>query len=135
MNMVNRARSSGPRRTASATAAIALCAALFASASAHAIEINTGNEDLQVHFDNTIRYNLGRRIEAQDPAILGNPNLDDGDRNFGKNSTVTNRLDLLSEFDIAYKENLGLRVSAASWYDHAYAGSLDNTSVATSNHL
>jgi len=135
MNMVNRARSSGPRRTASAAAAIALCAALFASASARAIEIDTGNQDLQVHFDNTIRYNLGRRIEAQDPAILGNPNLDDGDRNFAKNSTVTNRLDLLSEFDIAYKENLGLRVSAASWYDHAYAGSLDNTSVATSNHL
>ena len=61
-------------------------------------------------------------------------NLDDGDRNFSQNSLVTNRLDLLSEFDFMYKKSYGFRVSAALWYDGAYSG-LDNTSTATSNTL
>jgi hypothetical protein len=102
---------------------------------AGAVEIDTGKEDVQVRFDNTVRYNIGRRIDSQDPAILGNLNADDGDRNFSKGSTVTNRLDLLSEFDVVYQKKFGARVSGAAWYDHAYAGSLDNASVATSNHL
>lgn len=102
---------------------------------ADAFEIDSGNDDVKVHFDNTVRYNLGRRVDAQDPAILRNPNKDDGDRNFDKGSIVTNRVDLLSEFDVVYKDSIGMRLSAAGWYDRAYAGTLDNTSVATSNHL
>lgn len=127
------ARFGGLRGTALATAAAALGAGVWGSAAA--FEINTGNENLQVHFDNTVRYNLGYRIEAQDPAILRNPNKDDGDRNFDRHSIVTNRVDLLSEFDVVYKETFGARVSAAGWYDHAYSGTLDNTSVGTSNHI
>jgi hypothetical protein len=121
------------RRHVLSVAAAAVCAGLSGNASA--IEIDTGNEDVQLRFDNTIRYNLGRRVESQDPAILGNLNADDGDRNFAKNSTVTNRIDLLSEFDVVYQKRFGGRVSASGWYDQAYSGSLDNTSVATSNHL
>lgn len=123
----------GPRHTALAAALAALCAGVCGSAGA--FEINTANEDLQIHWDNTIRYNFGKRAEAQSQAILGNPNFDDGDRNFKKNSTVTNRVDLLSEFDIVYRDKFGARVSAAGWYDQAYSGNLDNTSLATSNHL
>ncbi len=118
------------RRTA---VAAALCVGLCSAA--HAFELNTGNEDVKIHWDNTLRYTFGKRAEAQDPAILANPNKDDGDRNFKKGATVTNRIDLLSELDIVYKQNFGARVSAAGWYDQAYAGGFDNTSLATSNHL
>lgn len=113
--------------------ALALC--VMGGESARAFEIDTGNEDLKLRWDNTLRYNLGQRMDSQDKAILANPNNDDGDRNFDKHSIITNRVDVLSESDIVYKNRYGARLSAALWYDAAYAGSLDNDNVATSNHL
>ena len=115
-------------------AAIAVASVLAPAGLAHAIEIDTGNPDLSVRWDNTVRYNLGVRTEKQDGAILANPNFDDGNRNFGKNSIVTNRGDVLSEMDVVFRKQYGFRVSGAGWYDYAY-GSLDNTSAATSNTL
>ena len=42
-------------------------ASLFAAAgAAQAFEINTGNEDLAMRWDNTFRYNLGVRAQGQD---------------------------------------------------------------------
>ncbi len=113
--------------------AVALAAALCAAAAAQAGEIATDNADLTVRFDNTIKYNYGYRTSAQNAALLKTVNSDDGDRNFNK-GTVSNRLDLLSEFDLVYKKNMGFRVSAAGWADGAY-GSLDNTNLASSNHV
>src|SRR5205823_7991 len=55
-------------------------------------------------WDNTVRYNLGVRAQHKNDQILGNPNFDDGDRNFSNGSIVTNRLDLLSEFDFVYQK-------------------------------
>ena len=102
---------------------------------ASAFKIDTGNEDLRVNWDNTFRYNLGYRVGSQDKAILANPNLDDGDRNFA-NGFVANRLDVLSELDATFKKDFGFRVSWAGWYDQAYAkDSFDNNSVATSNYI
>jgi hypothetical protein len=117
-----------------ATIAAAVSAALAAPGVATAFEIDTGVDGLVVRWDNTFRYNLGMRVEDQDEAILKNPNLDDGNRNFKKNSIVTNRLDILSEFDVVWNRMYGARVSAAGWYDGAY-GSLDNTNTATANTL
>lgn len=105
------------------------------TANAAAAPIDTGSDELALRLDLTLRYNFGRRVESQDPAILLDPNSDDGDRNFGRHSTVSNRIDLLTEFDLVYRNTFGARVSAAGWYDRAYSGSFDNTSVATSNHL
>lgn len=119
------------RLTAVSAAVIGACGT---SGIAQAFEIDTGNDELKVRWDNTVRYNLGSRTQGQDPAILKNANADDGDRNFDKGSLVTNRLDLLTEFDVVWQKRLGLRVSAAGWYDHAYS-SLDNTSTATANTL
>lgn len=116
---------------------LAAAAALVALAlPAQAIEIPTGNEDLSIRFDNTVRYNLAVRTQRQDAALLGNPNFDDGNRNFKKGSLVANRVDLLSEFDLTYRKAMGLRISAASWYDDVYRRtSGDNVSVATTNNL
>jgi hypothetical protein len=112
-------------------AVVGLCAGMLHNA--QAFEIDTDNPDIKVRWDNTLRYNLGYRTEKQDPTLLGNPNFDDGNRNFGR-GIVTNRLDILSEADIVYRELYGARVSAAGWYDQAY-DELDNDSIATSNHL
>lgn len=112
----------------------AVLAALVAAAGAQADEINTGNPDVVVRWDNTVRYNVGTRTQAQDAAILGNPNYDDGDSNFGKGKLVANRLDLLSEFDVVYKKQFGVRVSGAAWVDGAY-NSLDGKNAATANTL
>jgi hypothetical protein len=113
--------------------AAALCAC-GAAGVAQAFDIDTGREDVKARWDNTFRYNLGSRVQQQDPAILGNANADDGDRNFSKGSLVTNRLDLLSEFDVVWQGKYGFRLSGAGWYDQAYSH-LDNTSTATANTL
>ncbi|WP_342622491.1 DUF1302 domain-containing protein [Pseudomonas alkylphenolica] len=134
---MNNKKKSNPRRPTNnhAVRATVVTLCTLACANAVAVEIDTGNEDIQLRWDNTLRYNLGMRVEGQDKAILANPNNDDGDRNFDKHRLVNNRLDILSESDIVYKGKYGARVSAALWYDAAYAGDLDNDSVATSNHL
>ena len=110
----------------------ALAAALCAIGCAHGAEIDTGNPDLAVRFDNTIKYNYGQRLSAQNGALLKSANFDDGDRNFNK-GTVSNRVDLLSELDVVFQQRMGMRMSAAAWYDAAY-DSLDNSNVASSNH-
>jgi hypothetical protein len=128
--------SSLPRRThapGNRALSIALAAALALPAAAGAAEFDTGNEDLAIRWDNTVRVNISQRVEDQDDAILANPNYDDGDRNFEQGSVFT-RLDLLSEFDFVWKRALGFRVSAAAWWDPGY-DNLDHTSVLTSNRL
>lgn len=95
---------------------------LFATASAHAIEIETDNPDLNVRFDNTVRYNVGQRIENRDPKIGNAPLSDEGTYSFDKNDVVSSRLDLLTELDVVYKGTMGFRVSAAGWYDDAHDG-------------
>jgi hypothetical protein len=127
----NRCNEGALRRRA---AALAVAAAIAAMGTAHAFEIPVGNPDLTMRWDNTVRYNLGVRAQGQDSNLIGSPNFDDGDRNFGNGSIVTNRFDVLSEFDFVYKRMTGFRVSAAGWYDFAY-GSLDNANNATANTL
>ena len=108
--------------------------ALLLAGGAHAFEIPTGSPDLAVRWDNTLRYNLGSRVQARDAAIVANPNFDDGDRNFDRGSLVTNRADVLSELDVVWRRTFGFRASGALWYDAAY-GSLDNRNTATANTL
>ena len=89
-------------------AALAIASLFTASGAVEAFEIDTGNPDIAMRWDNTVRYNLGVRAQSQNNAILGNPNFDDGDRNFSNGSVVTNRLDLLSEFDFVYQRKVRL---------------------------
>ena len=88
--------------------ATTLAVLLMLAGTAEAFDIPTGNPDLALRWDNTFRYNLGFRTQSQDPNILASPNFDDGDRNFSNGSIVTNRLDLLSEFDFIYQRKLRL---------------------------
>jgi hypothetical protein len=83
-------------------------------------EIDTGNPDISLRWDNTLRYNVGKRVARQDQMILNSRSYDESDGKFGRYATVTNRIDLLSEADIVYQQKYGFRISAAGWYDKAY---------------
>lgn len=107
------------RLSAVAWAALVLGAGMSTSASA--FEIDTGNPDAQLRWDNTVRYNYGVRMKERDPALIANPAMDDGNRNFAKGQAVTDRIDLLTELDWVVDKKYGFRVSAVGWTDAAYS--------------
>ncbi|WP_437419286.1 DUF1302 domain-containing protein [Stutzerimonas chloritidismutans] len=118
--------------------AVAIAAAIGSPAS-QAFVIDTGNPDLRVLWDTTFKYSAAFRVEDQDSRLITEPqpnwpNTDDGNRNFDK-GLISNRLDVLTEFDLLYKRRYGFRMSAAGWYDSEYHGKNDNDSPATANPL
>lgn len=94
--------------------------ALLAAGSACAVEIDSGNPDVSMRFDNTVRLNYGVRTEGVDPRVSGNPNFDEGEVRFKRGNAVVSRIDWLPEFDLLYKQKSGLRLSGNAWYDGAY---------------
>ncbi|MDR2011674.1 MAG: DUF1302 domain-containing protein [Rhodanobacter sp.] len=106
---------------------LAAATGLLFTGAVQAAQINTGNEDISLRWDTTVKYSTAARVESQSPALIGaaNPNGDDGDRNFSS-GLISNRLDLFSEMDLIYRRNWGARISAAAWYDSIYNGSNDN---------
>ena len=60
-----------------------LVLALWA-ASAGAVEIETGNADLVVRFDNTVRLNYAQRTERRDPKIGNSAIADEGTFSFDR---------------------------------------------------
>lgn len=125
-----------------AALALAAGAALSLATGARAFEFDTGNPDLKLRWDNTVRYSAAFRVDDRSPGLSrttfgptgvvgpNNINQDDGDNNF-KRGLVSNRLDLLSELDLRYGR-VGARLSGAAWYDEVYNGSTDNATT-TSN--
>lgn len=126
-------RAEGTRRGhfRSGVVTVALASLLGGYGSAVAFEIKTGNDDIKVNWDNSIRYNLGYRVGQPDKAIVANPDYDDGERNF-RHGIVASRLDLISEFDVSYQKAYGIRLSGAGWYDQAYHNHLSDD-LTTSN--
>ena len=112
----------------------ALAAALLQLAAvpvAWSVELDTGNPDLKVRWDNTLKYSSAFRLNGQHPGLVVDANTDDGDRNFDK-GIVSSRVDVLSEFDLSYRDS-GVRVSGAAWYDSVYNKDNDNASPATAS--
>lgn len=85
---------------------------------AHAFPISTPTEGLELNWDTTLKYSNAFRLKRQDGRLVSDPNLDDGDRNFGR-GLISNRLDVLTEFDAVYR-GVGVRFSGAGWYDQVY---------------
>ena len=100
--------------------ALALAAALGTGGNALAFNIDVDNEDIEMRLDTTVRYNAGVRVKNRNNLIGNNIASDEGTYLFDKGDLVTNRLDLFSEFDFAWKKMLGFRVSGAAWGDGAY---------------
>lgn len=96
-------------------------ASIFAVPGAQAFSVDTGDSDLKVNWDNTFKYLAGYRVGNPDQnvaASTANPNVDFGDLGHQR-GLINNRLDLLSELDVGYR-NLGFRVSGAAWFDSEY---------------
>lgn len=117
-----------PRRKVSLAAAVLLGSI---TAPAYAIDVSTDIPELKVRWDNTLKYSNAFRLHSQNAGLIGSPNLDDGDRNFGK-GLISNRIDLFSEVDVQYRD-IGFRTSGAAWYDTAYNRHNDNDSPLTAN--
>jgi hypothetical protein len=131
-----------PARQGCAPRPLALAACIAAAFipfhAAWAFQIDTGNPDVQAAWDTTIKYSTAVRVKSPSTALLAEPfpgfaNTDDGDRNF-KRGLISNRLDLLSEFDVSYK-GWGMRMSGAAWYDSVYNRANDNDSPSTANQI
>lgn len=115
--------------------AIALVALLGAT-SAQALEIDTGNPDWKLRWDNTLKYSLMSRVSGPLPELSTSapaaPNQNDGNNNF-KRGLVSNRLDWYTELDLTGR-SYGARLSAAAWYDSVYNKSTDNSGISP-NHF
>ncbi|MCY1281217.1 hypothetical protein D9M69_125770 [compost metagenome] len=125
MKMASRYRAAGGSLLAAPV--MMLCVA----GSAHAFNVELGNPDMTLRWDNTVRYNLGFRAKDCDKNICGNDagagdvTAYQSDRKFANaGDVVTNRIDILSEMDFVYKGRHGVRVSASGWYDQAYDGDI-----------
>lgn len=111
-------------------------ATLMAAPLAHAAQFETGDPDLKIRWDNTVKYSAIYRLQNPDAnqvakyAAAGGA-ADDGELNFNK-GIASNRLDWTSEFDVTGK-NGGARISGAAWYDAAYLGANDNRSGASNS--
>lgn len=101
--------------------AVAFAILASSGVAAHAFVFDVETPGLKARWDNTIRANLGWRVNERNPAIANSPVYDESDYKFGKGDLITKRLDLLSEFDLSYQKTYGARVSASAWYDDAYS--------------
>lgn len=104
---------------------------LLTCGEAGAYQIDTGNPDLTLRWDNTVKYSNAFRLKSRSATLTQDANQDDGNRNFGR-GLISNRFDLLSEFDLSYR-SVGARISASAWYDDVYNRSNDNDSPRTAN--
>jgi len=99
--------------------ASAICAGAtaFAGGPAEAFKINSGHSELDMTLDTTVRYNAAVRTGERDERLVTSAAVDEGNWLFDRGDAVLSRLDLYSEFDLAYAKNYGLRLSAAAWGD------------------
>ena len=107
-----------------------LALALASSGSARAADL-LQSDGWDLRWDNTLRYTAAFRLSHYDEALVVDPNADDGDRSFAP-GLVSNRFDLLSEFDLS-RGPFGIEVSGTAWYDTIYHQTNANDSPATFN--
>lgn len=101
---------------------------------AQAFQVDTGNPDFSLRWDNTAKYSSAWRTQNPSSKLTEGQtalNQDDGDRAF-KKGLISNRLDILSELDMSFK-NVGARLSGAAWYDTEYQQDNDNTDPTRTN--
>ncbi len=115
-------------------AALALgVAAAGLSGEVSAFSVDTGNPDLEVKWDNTVRLNAGWRVEEIDDALGDNFLNDESEYRFRQGDMIAQRVDLYSELDLIWRRDYGVRVSVAGWYDYAYHDSNVNQNPALAN--
>lgn len=111
-----------PLRAAARLALLSICAGITAvgTGPVSAMEFKLGAANSTLRWDNTLRYNVGVRVEDRNDKIANYAIADEGTYRFDQGDLVTNRLDLLSELDLVFAGRHGVRISGAAWYDEAY---------------
>lgn len=104
-------------------------AAVLATAPVMAMEMDTGNPDFSLRWDNTAKYSSAYRLNDANTALSSDVNLGDGDTNFRRAGVISSRFDLLTEVEGKYS-NVGFRLSGAAWQDSSYTGTNDNNTAA-----
>jgi hypothetical protein len=107
--------------------ALALSVLAAISSQVGAFQLDTGN-DWNIRWDNTLKGNLMTRLGATKGSVTNpakNPAAtvaDDSDYSVNRKSggIVSARVDIISQFDVVWKQNFGFRISGAGWYDAAY---------------
>nr|WP_313408121.1 DUF1302 domain-containing protein [Pseudomonas sp.] len=112
---------------------LALAVSLASSLPAMAAQIDLGDSEWQLRWDNTLKYSQAWRLNRVDDRLTNAPTANglypsiqsQGDKNFSR-GLVSNRLDILSEMDLSH-QNYGLRLSGAAWYDRVYNEDTDSS--------
>lgn len=110
-------------------------AAMLIAPGVHAVQIDTDNPDLKFRWDTSFKYSAGMRMKQPSAGLTtctGCENQDDGNRGFRRHSLTSNRIDLLTEADLNWR-NYGFRISGAAWYDAVYIRASDHDSPGTFN--
>lgn len=135
--MVNITTATLTRRPVSSSAPFGFSLAallVLCSHSAHAFQIDTGNPDFKLRWDNTVKYSAAWRTQNPSSKLTEGQvalNQDDGDRAF-KKGLISNRTDILSELDMSFQD-FGARLSGAGWYDTEYQKDNDNNDPTRAN--
>lgn len=107
------------RRSRLAASLFSACLFVFAG-NVWSFQVQTGNPDVEMRFDNTVRANAAWRVGSRKSNRANNPAWDESDSLFDSGALISKRLDLLTEFDFTYRKDYGFRVSSSLWYDGAY---------------
>ena len=122
------------RQAAQCLTPLALALGLITATGAHAGPTIQLGEDTTLAYSLTLSHTLSSRLDKPAQEYLGNPNYDDGTRNFDRGSLITNRTNVLGELRLRH-DNLGAMLRASTFYDNAYRGSNDNDSPGTVNKI
>jgi hypothetical protein len=125
----------GSASTRQASWPLLMTACMLSASYVQAAELDVGDPDWTVRFDNTVKVGTNYRLKNADPALANSfagqtptgLGFNAGDDNFRKKGFVSKRIDLLSEFDAVYQRNFGVRASMAAWQDFAIQGQSDAT--------
>lgn len=115
---------------------IALATVLLGvSGASQGMSIDVGNPDIDLRWDNTVRYTGAWRVNPISPAFYRSPGYDETEGRFKSGDMIINRVDLLSELDFIYQGKYGFRVSGAAWNEMAYGtNSVRNPAISSSNY-
>ncbi|MFK0572171.1 DUF1302 domain-containing protein [Endozoicomonas sp.] len=118
-----------PRKSIMAAA----IAASMAMPGAYAFSFQPTDE-VTVDWDTNIGYAAAWRMEDPDADALVpiNINGDDGNNNFKKGAMVTNRVSIITEAALTYR-NYGAFIRGSAFYDDVYFHSNDNQSLTSNN--
>ena len=113
-------RSRSSRAFAPSALAVAATLALLSSG-VQAFELDTGNPDLAIRWDNNVRLNFAAiASKGAIPRSATRPCPTKALTALTRVTAVAKRFDLLSEFDVVFKKRYGARISGTAWYDAAY---------------